>query len=183
MPILLDSTFVTKADFVNFREMSQNITEAKLDIFIREAQLIEARSFLGEGLYLALQEDFDDTLKTFNEQRFTDLMYGVDSYTNYAGVEVRFNGYANAIVYWSFGRFLLQQQMNVSRFGVESVQNEISEDITGGSLRTKSKESLSVAIQYQKDCLQFLESNKSVYPEYVQNDTKPKRTSFTFFKV
>ena len=166
--------------------MSANIKDDKVNIFIRESQLIEARSFLGSGLYSAMQEDFEDITKSFTNPEYTALMFGAN-YTNYAGVDVIFNGYANALIYFSYARFLLQQQLNVSRFGLESIQDTISEDAPVAQIRTKSKEALSVALQYQKDTSLFLESkNKETpppYPEYNRNETKPKKTSFTFFKL
>jgi hypothetical protein len=179
--ILLDKLFVTVADFSSFREISKNITDEKVEIFIRESQLIEIRGFLGGELYTAMQLDFDETTPTFPDQLYTDLWYGVD-YT-YQSKEIRFNGYANSLVYFAYGRFLLQQQLNVSRFGLESLQDTISEDITTAQIRTKAKESLSVAIQYQQDTLAYLKANAASYPLYVQNETKPKTTSFTFNKL
>jgi len=182
MSILLDKLLITREDFTDFRDISKNIADDKINIFIRESQLIEVRAFLGAELYLKLQEDYDDITKTFTDPIYTDLWFGTD-YTNYAGVEVRFNGYANSLIYFTYGRFLLQQQMNVSRFGLESIQDTISEDTPVSQIRTKAKEALSVAIQYQKDCEEFINSNTEEYPEYKTKKTTGKSTSFNFFKL
>ena len=182
MAILFDKLLADKGDFAPFREMSANIADSKIDIFIRESQLIEIRAFLGPELYLLMVEDYDQNLKTFSNQIYTDLWFGVD-YTDINSKDVRFNGYMNSLIYFTYSRFLLQQQMNVSRFGLESLQDDISEDSPVSQIRTKAKESLSMAIQYQKDCTSFLIVRNTVYPTWVQSETKPKNTSFNFFKL
>jgi len=182
MSINLDKLLVTKEDFSDFRDLSSNIKEGRVNIFIRESQLIEIRAFLGSGLYNLLLADYDELLKTFTDPRFTDLWFG-GLYTNYAGVEINFNGYASGLVYFAYARFLHQQQVNVSRFGVESVQSDISEDISNPQVRNKAKDALQVALQYQKDTFKFLEANKDTYPEYDLNcsNEKGKKNSFPFF--
>ena len=180
--IFKDKLFVTRTDFDDFRDFSKNITDEKINIFIRESQIIEIRGFLGEELFLLMQEDFDDLVPEFSEARFTQLWYGTN-YVNNQGQSIRFNGYANSLIYFAYGRFLLQQQANVSRFGVQSLQDTVSEDVSQGHIRTKSKEALSMAIKYQQDTSQFLKSHKSEFPEYEENETKPKDTSLTFFKL
>jgi hypothetical protein len=182
MAILLDKLLVDKLDFSDFRDISANISDEKINIFIRESQLIEIRSFLGAELYLLLEEDYDEILKTFTTPIYNDLWFGAD-YTTSAGKDVRFNGYANSLIYFSYGRFLLQQQMNVSRFGLESIQDTISEDAPVAQIRTKAKEALSVAIQYQKDTEAFIQSNPDDYPTFKTKDTTGKSTSFNFWKL
>ena len=182
MAILLDKLLVTKEDFKDFRDISKNISDDKINIFIRESQLIEVRSFLGAELYLKLQEDYDDVLKVFTDPTLEALWYGVD-YANKEGKDIRFNGYANSLIYFTYGRFLLQQQMNVSRFGLESIQDTISEDTPVAQIRTKAKEALSVGIQYQKDAEEFILSNSSDYPTFSTKATTGKSTSFNFFKL
>ena len=182
MALLLDKLLATKEDFNDFRSISKNIATEKIDIFIRESQLIEIRAFLGSTIYLQLQEDYDENTKTFGNPIFNSLWFGVD-YINKKQEEVRFNGYMNSLVYFAYGRFLLQQQMNVSRFGLESLQDTISEDTPLAQVKTKAKEALSMAIQYQEDCVKFIEVHATDYPTFKTKESKGKNTSFTFFRV
>jgi hypothetical protein len=175
MPSNLDKLFFGKIDFANYRDFSQNITEGKLDAFIREAQTIEARGFLGAELYAAMQEDFDGTV--FTEQRFIDLWLGVDT------TEYKYNGYQPAAIYFAYARMLGQQQTNVSRFGVESVQNEISEDISIAQVRGKLRDAQEMAFSYQNRAATFIQDNIADYPEYNDNTQKPRKTTLNFFKV
>lgn len=178
----LDKLLWTREDLATFRDISPNIQDAKFEQYIREAQAVECRDFLGAELWLILQEDYDDVAKLFTAPRLQNLWFGTD-YVNPAGVTVRFYGYINAGIYFSYSRFLLQQQTNVSRFGVESVQNEISEDISNPQVRLKGRDAQQMAFNYQNDAYTFLTDQPTIYPEYVQAKTQPKRTSFSFFKV
>jgi len=169
----LDFLWMEKSDFVNFRDMSANISEDRINIFIREAQFLEIKTFLGETLYGLMQNDWDDTLKEFPNSVYNDLWFGVDN----------FNGYMNAGIYFAYTRFLLQHQVNVSRFGVESVQDEISEDISNAQIRSKTNDSRKVALKYQEATRLFLEENKEDYPDFEVTQVKKNRTAFPFFKL
>lgn len=176
MDINLDHLFLTKDSFEDFRDISKNISTEKVNIFIREAQVVEARAFLGKELYNLMQNDWNIGTGEFDDPIYNHLWFGTE-YNN-----IKFNGYANAVVYFAYYRFLLQQQTNISRFGVESVQNEISEDITDAQIRIKSKDSLQIAFTYQNDTKEFLCDNKSIYPTWKESK-KAKKQSYNFFKL
>ena len=182
MPLQKDKLLATKEDFTDFRDISANVKSTRLEGYVRESQIVEIRDFVGQSLYTAIQNDYDETLKTFTDPRFDDLWFGTE-YTTTTGETWRFNGLLSALIYWSYGRFLVQQQVNVSRFGVESVQNDISEDIDVAQVRIKQRDAQQVALRYQNDAEKFLNTNAAVYPEYVKNNTDPRRSAFTFFKV
>lgn len=176
-----DNLFLTKADLADFREISANIPEEKINIFIREAQSVEARGFLGQDLWYEMQKDWNAT--DFATAKYNDLWFGTD-YTNSKGNTIRFNGYMNAVVYFTYARFIKQQQMNVSRFGLESVQSDISEDVSNAHIRSKEKDALQVAFGYQKDAQTFLQDKKDTYPAWDKaEDLTPRKTSLSFFKV
>ena len=182
MPLLIDKPLATKEDFAEFRDLSANIKDDKLLIFIRESQTVEIRDFIGAPLYTLLQLDYIEGTKSFSQAKFSELWFGKD-YPNSQGHTVRFNGLMSALIYWSYTRFLLQQQVNVSRFGVESVQNEISEDVDVAQVRIKGRDSQQMALRFQNDAERFLKTFPAIYPEYIPGNTNPRRTSFEFFKV
>ena len=169
----LDLLFMRKSDFKDFRDISANIKDEKINIFIREAQFLDIRTFLGAELYAEMQDDFDEGLFEFDNQLFNDLWFGVDA----------FNGYMNAGIYFAYTRFLLQQQVNVSRFGVESVQSDISEDISNPQIRSKTFDSRKVALKYQEATHDFLVANSEDYPLFDNHATQKPRTAFSFFKL
>lgn len=175
---LQDKTWLTKDDIVSVRELSQNIESSKIDAYIIESQFEFIRPFLGDELYSAMQDDWDDVLKTFNTATYNDLWFG----TVYDGI--RFNGLILAATYETYARFLLQQQVNVSRFGVESIQNEISEDVTNATIRSKANDARKIGIAYRNKAHDYLCANSSNYPLYENYKTvNAPTTGFGFFKL
>ncbi len=169
----LDYLWVQKSDFTDFRDISANIKDETLNIFIREAQFLDVKKFLGKELYSLMQLDWNDTLKEFVTPKYNDLWFGVGD----------FNGYMNASIYYSYARFLLQQQVNVSRFGVESIQNEISEDVSNAQIRSKTNDARKVALRYEEETIDFLGDHTSDYSEFKENEVNKNRTAFSFFKL
>ena len=58
MALLQDKLLFTKADIAKAREISANITDAKIEPYIRETQSLSVRTFLGDQLYLLLLNDY-----------------------------------------------------------------------------------------------------------------------------
>jgi len=182
MTLLKDKLLLSKSDLTSYREISQNITDEKLNIFIREAQVINVRTFLGVQLYLRMLNDYDTATKTFTTQRYTDLWYGID-YTNTASVEVRFNGLMSAAIYFAYSRFLQQQNTNVGRFGVGSLSQDDTESSTVASVNTNSRQAANMALAYQQDCEIFLKDQVAIYPEFGTKTTTGQKLAFNFFKI
>jgi len=181
MALQKDSLWIARSDLADFRDISSNIADAKIEIYIREAQSVEIRNFLGDETYTLMQSDYSGG--TFPTQKWLDLWEGVD-YTRDDGATVRFNGLGTACVYWSYARFLIGQQTNVSRFGVQSLQDDISEDIPAGAVRTRVNEARGMAIKYQKDAENYLTELKSTYSEwYSESHPSSPSSSFGMFKL
>ena len=181
MPSLLDPLFSKLVELKQFREISANIKTEKFDIFIREAQTVEIAGFLGLPLYSAMVADWDPVLEQFNDERFNELWFGID-YVNNAGVDIRFRGYQPSALYYAYSRFLKQQQTNVSRFGVQSIQDTVSVDQSAGTVRTKANDAEQMAKTYELQTATFLYEKRTTYPEFYQNNSGPSNnTAFDFF--
>ena len=182
MALLLDKLLLDKSDLSNFREVSANITVDKMDIFIREAQTINVKPFLGAQLYLLLLNDYTVSSKSFATQKYNDLWFGSD-YTNSNGVAVRQNGLMSSAVYFTYGRFLLQQNTNVGRYGVGSLNQENTTTSGPSTVRTNTTQANAVALSYQKDVETFLRDNLTIYPEFNTKTTTGQKIAAPFFKV
>jgi len=182
MSTLLDVLLLDKTDFSDYRDISKNIDDSRINSFIRESQVRELRSFLGDELYLKLILDYDDTPKTFTEQRFTDLFFGVD-YT-YNSTTIRFNGLAGMLVMYSYGRMLNHQQMSLTRYGVKDMTTEFSEDTLALKIRSEMVDSSAMAKVYQSDATKYLQTEITQYPEWKNTKESPiKNTGFNFLKI
>ena len=181
MSTLLDVLLLDKTDFSDYRDISKNIDDSRINSFIRESQVRELRSFLGDELYLKLILDYDDTLKTFTEQRFTDLYFGVD-YT-YSSTTIRFNGLAGMLIMYAYKRILNHNQVNLTRYGVKDMITEFSEDTISAKIRSEMVDSNAMALVYQNDAKKFLKTMTADYPEWKDNVTEADKTGFKFIKI
>ena len=182
MALLQDKLLFTKADIAKAREISANITDAKIEPYIRETQSLSVRTFLGDQLYLLLLNDYTVSSSSFASQRFTDLWYGSD-YTNRSGVTVRQNGLMQAAIYFCYGQFILQQNTNVSRYGVGSLNQDATETSGTSTVRTKKNQSDSIALNYQAAVGLFLNDKSTTYPEWQTKNTTGQKIAAPFFKV
>jgi len=183
MALVLDPLLIKLEDLANFRDVSDNIDEPRFNTFARESQMREMRSFLGDALYNALIKDFtpDAGEGTFTEQRFTDLWFGTVYTRN--SFTVQFNGLKPAIVYYAYERFIYYQKLNVTRYGVRTLQDN---DLSNNAELVKKWEvsSDSMGLMYQEDSDKFLNENSSLYPEWDKPEMKMKKsTGWNFFKV
>jgi len=181
--LVLDKLLAKLVDLGNFRDVSDNIDEPRFNAFVRESQMREMRSFLGDALYKALIDDFtaDAGEGTFTEARFTELWFGV-AYTR-NGFSVQFNGLKPAIVYYAYERFIYYQKLNVTRYGLRTLQDN---DLSDNAEFTKKWEvsSDSMGLMYQEDSDKYLKENITLYPEFDKPEIKLKKsTGLQFFKI
>jgi len=181
--LVLDPLLIKLEDLSNFRDVSDNIDEARFNTFARESQMREMRSFLGDALYNALIKDFTPDVDegTFSEQRFKDLWFGTVYTRN--GFSVQFNGLKPAIVYYAYERFIYYQKLNVTRYGLRNLQDN---DLSDNAEFVKKWEvsSDSMGLMYQEDADKFLQENITLYPESDKPEIKMKKsTGWNFFKV
>jgi hypothetical protein len=182
MALLLDKLLLDKSDLSVVRDISANITDDKVNIFIREAQTINVKPFLGAQLYLLLLNDYTVATKSFATQKYTDLWFG-SNYTNTNGVVVRQNGLLSAAPYFVYGRMVLQQNTNVGRYGVGSLNQENTTTSGPSTVRTNTTQANAVALSYQKDVETFLRDNLTIYPEFNTKTTTGQKIAAPFFKV
>ena len=114
--------------------------------------------------------------------RFNDLYDGTDYIRQ--GSDVRFNGLRMAHLYWSYARFLNNQALNVTRYGVKSLEDENSINVAQAQIRNKANEAKSMALLYQEDAFLFLDENRATYPEWERPfDRRATKKSFKFSRI
>lgn len=155
---MIDEILLTQEDFAPYRDISENVDFDRLTPWILEAQKMEMRAFLGDTLYLKMITDFDGL--EFTDPIYIDLWNGADT-TNY-----RFYGLKPVIIYFAYARFLKNQPVVVTRYGVKNLVNDSSQDNGPGSTRVKQAEAENMAIALQSDAEKFLNDNRNDYPDY-----------------
>lgn len=165
-----DPQLIQKIDFEDYRDISANIGDERLTPWILEAQGIEMQNFLGPELYLEMVSDWDDVNKVFTTQKFKDLWEGVDVAGKY-----RFYGLKPSIIYFAYARFLKNQDVVVTRYGVKNLVREESEKNPDTSTSIKYKAAEQMAIQFQDRAAVYLQDNETDFaswPYYTTNENQ-----------
>jgi hypothetical protein len=179
MPLLTDKLFITKDDFELYRDISEHMDADRVDASIREAQVTEFTDFIGQQLYLALQDDYDVGLNEFPTARLSTLFFGEDY--AYRGKNVRYHGLQPMLTMFSYGRMLTNLQLSVTRGGpMTYTETDVSDPTTQAQIKTKVIDARSMALSYGAEVKQYLSQNRSVYPEYTHPNTE---TGFQMFKI
>jgi hypothetical protein len=176
-----DKLLITATQVREIREFSQNLTDSKINDYIRETQTNEIKGFLGGALYKRLQDDFDEVAGTFSTLSLDELWNGGGyKYQNY---DVDFNGLAWACAYLTYARLIQNNHINITRFGVQRLASEESEDATRAEQRTLVKEVMQIALRHQSECEKFIDYHKEDYPQFYSSELTAKKTSLSFFKA
>lgn len=180
MALNQDPLLLTKDDFRDYRDITLNADDTRINQSIREAQMDEMQQFLGDELYLAIMKAWTGT--DFPAGPYADLWNGVD-YT-YQGKQIRFHGLQPAIALYAYARMLDNIQLNVTRAGAVTFVNDESEATAQAQITTKVKSARSQALVYLARADKFLNAKRADYPEYQGKDSQvTSKTSFQFFKV
>jgi len=153
----------------------------KMEKYIREAQVSDIRSFLGDELYLKMILDFNEETRVFATQRYTDLWDGID-YT-VGTVTKRSHGLKAAHVYYTVARIIEGNWFTITRFGPKDLQSDNSTTQSTAMIRAKVNTNRSQGLIYQNEAKMFLEQNNSDYTEWPDGLNRPIKTGIKMFKV
>ena len=179
---MLDKLFLVNADFQDYKDLSENFDDGRLNQSIRESQVDEMRAFLGDELYLIMQTDFTEP-DTWATIKYEELFEGKD-YT-YNDKLIRFYGVKPALVLYAYSRLLDLGNLNLTRQGaVQFIEDEVSEPTEQPQIMTKVRSAKAQGLVYLADAKKFLESNIDLYPEFSTKDSQVvNKTGMTMFKV
>lgn len=172
----MDKYLIKAADFIPYKDISENLDEDRLKTYILTAQFIDIRGFLGKRLYKVLQDAYTELDDTFTDPLMTKLWFG----TPYNDVE--FYGLKPALVYYSYSRILENIQLNITRAGVRKFDSEESEEVEQSQIYDKAAAAKSLALAYLSDTREYLDFNAKDYPTWTATESKGK-TGMQFFKV
>jgi hypothetical protein len=183
MALLLDNLLIDNSDFKEFADVTKTMLNdiPKMELYIREAQVAEIRTFLGDELYLKMVLDYNDTNKNFDTQRYNDIWEGID-YDD-AGKTKRSHGLKAAHVYYALSRIIKNNSFNITRFGNKDLTQDSSTSSSIGVIKSKINQAKSQALIYQNECKRFLDLNLSTYPEFANEETKGIKTGIQFKKL
>lgn len=166
-------TLLTSAtDFAAYRELSVNIDDAaRINPYIAQAQQFDVKPLLGELLFKDL---IDNPTTTENE-----LLLSGGSYT-YQSANYDFAGLKAVIIFFAYARFLENQNINITRFGIVFKNNaDVSERVDEKTLQRLVQQSRNQAQAYWDECGKYLQRNAGLYPLWQKPNSSPGNISIS----
>ena len=167
---------ISKTDFSDFRYISEHISsEKRLDQYIREAQMFDLMELMGRAFFYHV---LDDAENSPTSQATLDLLSGVD-YTDNYGHLIKFEGLKPVLVYFSYARFLANQNVTASSMGIVQKKNEFSDPVDEKTLQRLITQARSSALAYWSQAECYLREMKRIDSTAysIWNSFSEKRTS------
>lgn len=175
----MDSLVITVNDIRALRPVAKELDQERVEPFIREAQMHDLRPILGDALYYDFVNKFQSTGDPMYAN-YQNLLNG--SVWTVNGKTKQHYGLKPIVVYYALARFVANNQINITRFGVTSKVNPQSEPVTDLALRNMITELKSVAVSYQSQTIDFLRDNASIYTLFSQ-DILVNNMGLKFFDI
>jgi hypothetical protein len=179
---MITDTLITPTQLRTYRPHAV-IDDDRINPFIIEAQQNDLRPALNDALYYDLMNNFTDEEHAMYDA-YQDLIDGVE-YT-YNAQTVYFSGIKPMLAYFTLARFIVSNQVNITRFGVTQKLNTQSEPTSFQMIHAEAKQMKSTAVNYQNELIRFLKTNHTDYPLYNTGGASSNissRTSFKIFKL
>ena len=164
------SNLITYSDFSTYIDVSVNITSAKrIDPYIKEAQEFDIRELLGDLFYQRV---------TASPSTYATLLNG-GTYT-YEGETYSFVGLKAAHVYFTYARFILNDDLRSTPSGLKRKLTNESEPISERSLSRYASQAREAANSYWNQCHRFLcRQTDSIYDDFCGKDNTGKTVTIT----
>jgi hypothetical protein len=152
---------ITLEDFGQNRILSQNIDYEAIAPYINEAQDLDLSPLLGEALYY----DFISKVLNKNDSKYLDYQTLLNGGTYVKeNTNILFKGVKPFLVYMAYSRLILEHQVKVTRFGVNTKDGNQSIPTEFGRIKLMSNEARDKAVAYGTAVSNFLEASKETYP-------------------
>ena len=109
---------IDQITFQNYEDLSVNIKSDRIKFFVKKAQELDLKPFLGHALYYDFIQYFntDGSLKDETPQSYKDLLNGSEYLDRYGHV-VLYEGLLPMLVYFTFARFIESDAVHYTATG------------------------------------------------------------------
>lgn len=168
---------VTLSDLKQLRPLAE-LDGSRWEQFAVEAQDQDLRPILGDGLYYDFMNEVFDTGDDMYSH-YQNLLNGV-AWT-YNGQTVYFDGLKPMVGYFTLARFVQNNSVNITRYGVVTKVVPQSAPADSQIIKQVVNELRSNAITYKNQVDTYLLNNQTTYTLYIGSNSAIK-TSFKMFK-
>lgn len=128
------------------------------EAFIAEAQRVEVKPRVGDALYMAISDDAPGG-------RFCVLLNG-GKWTDCRGGARYLTGLKTALAYYALARIVRDGNIQASTYGAVVKDDQYSAEAEKAERQRQYRELFSQADSYMAEVLDYLESNRDLFPEY-----------------
>lgn len=158
---------INKNTFIGYEDLTVNIEDVRLKVFIKKAQDLDLKPFLGDVFFYDLLKKLvfntDGTVKPVDTpEEYVNLINGCE-YQDTQGNYMQFPGLIPALVYWSFARFVEADSIHYTATGPVTKLRDESEALKPAEITKLVQQQRSVANAHANDIVKFLEIKKSIY--------------------
>ncbi|RYY37091.1 MAG: hypothetical protein EOP46_04090 [Sphingobacteriaceae bacterium] len=161
---------IDHTSFQRYADISVNIKPDRLKTFIKKAQDLDLKPFLGKVLYYELIKNIntDGTITDDAPQHYKDLFNGAE-YLDDEGNIVLYEGLTPALVYFTFARFIESDAVQYTTTGPVIKTRDSSNTLHHSDITKLVQRQRSTANAYANDIEQFLWDHKHDFPLWQYN--------------
>ena len=166
---------IDQITFQNYEDLSVNIKSDRIKVFVKKAQELDLKPFLGHALYYDFIQYFnaDGTLMPNTPQPYKDLLNGSEYLDRYGHV-VLYEGLLPMLVYYSFARFVEADAIHYTATGPVIKHHDNAEALSPKDIIRLVQQHRSVANAHANEVEKFLRDNRVDFPLWNYN---PKNKS------
>jgi len=162
---------INQNTFQGYEDISVNIKPERLNVFIKKAQDLDLKPFLGHALYYDFMQNFNDdgTLKDTAPQPYIDLFNGSE-YLDQHGHIVLYEGLVPTLVYFTFARFIEADAVHYTATGPVVKHHDNGDPVAPKDIVKLVQQQRSVANAHANEVEKFLWDNKADFPLWHFNE-------------
>ncbi|MBV8388382.1 MAG: hypothetical protein JO080_01130 [Mucilaginibacter sp.] len=166
---------INQITFQNYEDLSVNIKSERLKVFVKKAQELDLKPFLGHALYYDFIQYFnaDGTLQDGTPQPYKDLLNGTEYLDRYGHI-VLYEGLLPTLVYFTFARFVEADAVHYTATGPVIKHHDNADPLSPQDVAKLVQQHRSVANAHANEVEKFLRDHKADFPLWQFN---PKNRS------
>jgi len=166
---------IDQITFQNYEDLSVNIKADRIKVFVKKAQELDLKPFLGHSLYYDFIQYFnaDGTLQDNTPQQYKDLLNGSEYLDRYGHV-VLYEGLLPMLVYFTFARFIESDAIHYTATGPIIKHHDNGDTLSPTEITKLVQQHRSVANAHANEVEKFLWDNRADFQLWNYNGKKPK---------
>jgi hypothetical protein len=156
---------ISQSTFATYEDISVNIKSERLNVFIKKAQDLDLKPFLGHALYYDFIQNFNDDgiIKNTAPQPYIDLLNGSEYLDKYGHI-VLYEGLLPTLVYFTFARFIEADAVHYTATGPVIKHHDNGDAVAPKDIVKLVQQQRSVANAHANEVEKFLWDNKEDFP-------------------